>query len=162
NPKSKIQNEEVLDLLARLVEKSLVQYDTESGTGRYRLLETVRHYAVERLREAGETPSMRDRHRAFFLGLAEAAALPLQGVGQEEWLARLTAEEDNLRVALEWSVEAVGSGGWLDVEMAPRQAAALGLFWLIRSSFTEGRRWLTGLLEGPAGTAAAARARLLT
>jgi non-specific serine/threonine protein kinase len=104
-----------LDLLSQLVEKSLVAYDEPDGrpsaahalahpaARRYRLLETVRQYSRDRLRESGQSETVRRRHRDWCLGLAERAEQELLGKHQAAWLARL--EHDNLRVALEWGLE---------------------------------------------------------
>src|SRR5260370_18372449 len=89
NPKSKIQNAEVLDLLTGLVQKSLVVYDEdEQGRGRYRLLETVRQYSRDRLLESGETEAVRGRHLSFFVELGERAEPHLRGREQLPWLDR--------------------------------------------------------------------------
>src|SRR5262249_29788680 len=89
-PQSPIRNEEVLELLASLVEKSLALHEEEHGD-RYRLLETVRQYGWERLREAEEAAAARCRHLSYFLGLAEAASAELTGPDQATWLERLEA-----------------------------------------------------------------------
>src|SRR5437016_2754291 len=78
-----------LDLLTSLVEKSLVLYEERGGEERYRLLETVRQYARDRLVEVGEAAAVRDRHRDWYLELAEQAYLGLRGARQREWLDRL-------------------------------------------------------------------------
>ena len=105
----------------------------EDGT-RYRLLETVRHYAADRLAEAGGTEAARHRHAAAFLSLAE----------RERELAVLTREQDNFRAALEWSLARGDQTG-------PRLARALGSFWLARGLFQEGQDWLErALAVGPA------------
>ena len=91
---------DVLDLLTRLVEKSLVTMDAEGG--RYRLLESVRQYAQEKLADSGEEGATRARHLAFFLALAEQASLKLVGPAQGAWLARLDLEGENLLAAHEW------------------------------------------------------------
>jgi len=92
---------QVLELLSALVDKSLVTYEeTEDGTGRYRLLETVRQYGAERLRETGEAQPARARHRDAFLALARDAEPGMMGPDQARWFARLEQEHDNLRAAL--------------------------------------------------------------
>jgi predicted ATPase len=97
-----IAEPEVLDLLARLVEKSLVVYEEdEEGRGRYRLLETVRQYATEKLAAEPESAALHRQHRDHFLSLAERAKERLQGPEQREWLERLDADHDNLRAALD-------------------------------------------------------------
>jgi len=110
NPKSKIQNEEVLDLLTQLVEKSLVGVERRGGAARYVLLETTREYARERLWEAGEGEVRRARHAQYFLALAERAAPELKGAAQAEWLQRLEENHDNFRAAIDWCLKAVDSG----------------------------------------------------
>lgn len=138
---------EVLDLLTSLVEKSLVLYEEQGGgEARYQLLETVRQYARDRLLESGEADTLRARHRDFFLSLAEAAEPKMRGPEQDAWLARLEAEHDNLRAALEWCRSGVAG-----TEAGLRLAAALFRFWHVRSLYTEGRGWLQGALERAAG-----------
>jgi predicted ATPase/DNA-binding SARP family transcriptional activator len=101
-----IQEEEVLELLSKLVDKSLVVAEVRAGeVRRYRLLETVRQYAQERLEESGEAETFRRRHAEFFLALAEEAEPGLVGAQQQEWAERLEEEHDNLRAALSWSLE---------------------------------------------------------
>src|SRR5438067_11561928 len=103
-PQAPIENWEVLDLLASLVQKSLAVYEEdEQGRGRYRLLETVRQYGRDRLVEAGSSEATRDRHLRFCVLLAEEAEPKLRGFEQKRWAARLESEHDNLRAALEWA-----------------------------------------------------------
>jgi predicted ATPase/class 3 adenylate cyclase len=92
---------EPLDLLSELVEKSLVVMDPD--TGRYRLLETVRQYAREKLAQSGEADAIRSRHLAFFAAFAEQARPELVGPRQAAWLARLDLESENILSALAWS-----------------------------------------------------------
>ena len=145
---------EVLDLLAGLVNQSLVLLEERTGP-RYRLLETVRQYGWEKLAAAGEAPLLRERHFEWYLTLAGQAALHVGGAEREVWLERLEEELENLRTALDWSSQE--DGRW---EAGLRLAAALEDFWYIRGYAGEGRRRLEGLLER-AGTAvpAAVRAR---
>jgi predicted ATPase/DNA-binding winged helix-turn-helix (wHTH) protein len=96
----------VLDLLASLVEKSLVV--PERDTGRFRLLDTVREYALERLEASGEAAAVRSRHLAWFLRLAEAASTEIVGPAQAEWLARLDPERGNFLAAHAWCDHAEG------------------------------------------------------
>jgi predicted ATPase/class 3 adenylate cyclase len=103
-----IDQGEVMDLLSHLVEKSLVSMEADGQ--RYRLVETVRQYAQERLDEAGETAATRSRHLAFFLALAERASPELVGPHQGEWLARLDLEGENLLAAHAWCDHAEGGG----------------------------------------------------
>ena len=128
----------VFDLLAALVDKSLVTADQHSG--RYSLLESVRAYAADKLAAAGETPWFQDRHRDWYLSLAEQAAPHLRGAEQVTWLARLTDDADNLRTALQWSID---QG---DTNRGVRLAVALTRFWESRSAWSEGRQVLRSLL----------------
>jgi non-specific serine/threonine protein kinase len=138
---SAIVEPEVLDLLTRLVEKSLVVYEEdEEGCGRYRLLETVRQYARDRLRDRGEEETWRSRHLAHFVALAEEAEPQLIGAEQQAWMERLETEHDNLRAALGWSVNAPS------VEAGLRLAGRVTRFWSTRGYYGEGRRWFETLL----------------
>jgi predicted ATPase/DNA-binding CsgD family transcriptional regulator len=140
----------VLDLLAQLVDKSLVLADEPRGAIRYRLLETIRHYARDRLSEAGEAARTRDRHLACFLALAEAAEPQLRGAEDRLALARLETEHDNLRAALEWSL----SPG-RPAAASLRLRGALAWFWYMRGHHDEGQRWLARALAQPAERSAA-------
>jgi non-specific serine/threonine protein kinase len=156
DPQSVIRNDEVLELLASLVEKSLVLYKEQEGEGRYWLLETVRQYARERLREAGEAEAVQERHRDWFLALAERAEPELWRESQAEWLDRLEREHDNLRAALAWT-GAQGQG-----EAGLRFGWALWSYWRWRGHWTEAREQLAELLALPGAEArTAARAGAL-
>jgi predicted ATPase/class 3 adenylate cyclase len=146
----------VLDLLTALVDKSLVVADEQEGEARYRLLETIRQYALERLRAAEGEAAVRRRHMAYFLALAERAAPELGGPRPAAWLDRLTAEHDNLRAALDWSFEAPDTLP----DAALRLAGALSWFWWLRGHRREGRDRLEAALAraGPAAPAARAEA----
>src|SRR5581483_1556189 len=133
----------VLDLLAGLVDKSLVVAEERSGAARYRLLETIRQYAAERLREAGEAEGARDRHLAYFVTLAEEADPKLRGGEERATLDQLEVEHDNLRAALEWSLLSTRAG-----DAALRLSGALAWFWWLRSYHDEGARWLERALAG--------------
>ena len=122
----------VLDAVEHLVAKSLLiaeqQQETET---RYRLLETIRQYASEKLVECGQADAARRRHFVYFQNLAESAAKVLQGPLALEWLDRLDAEHDNLRAALDWSGDAEPAD-------YARLAGTLRKFWDVRGHFTEG------------------------
>jgi predicted ATPase len=126
----------VLDLVARLVDHSLVVAGQGPDGARYRLLETIRAYALERLDEAGETERARQRHAAFYTELAEAGDAKLRGRDQDLWLQRLDAETPNLRSALEWAIER-GAG-----DIALRLVNAAAWYWLLRGRHAEACRWL--------------------
>ena len=115
--------EDVLDLLSGLVGKSLVVAEASSTEGvlRYRMLETVRRYARERLEEGDEVDAVRRRHAMFFLALAEEAEPAVEWGQLQERLEWLETEHDNFRVALQWLLE---QGE--DTELGLRMGAALG------------------------------------
>jgi predicted ATPase len=136
-----IEDWEVLDLLTSLADKSLVVAEQSEGQTRYRLLETVRQYARDRLRESGEGEAVQERHQAFFVVLAEETEPQLRGPEQQLWLERLETEHDNLRVALEWRGD----------EASLRLAGALERFWYVRGHFSEGRAWLGSAFSATAG-----------
>ena len=141
----------VLDLLSHLVDKSLVVAEES----RYRLLETLRQYGKEKLAGSGEAEAVRDRHRNFFLALAEEAEPHLRGPEADEWLDRLEQEHDNLRAALEWSLE---SG---QAEALQRHVVALSRFWEQNDYHTEGREWLEKALAQESWTSSRLRAYAL-
>jgi predicted ATPase len=123
----------VLELLASLVESSLVQ--VEDGA-RYSMLETIREYAVERLDERGNLEEARDRHAAFFVGLIDETGESLRRAGHESALVALDAEADNIRAALDWLLERG------ETERVVDAVWALLPYLTLRERFTEGRRWL--------------------
>ena len=141
-----VEVEEVLVLLGNLVEQSLVvaEISPEGGT-RYRLLEPVRQYALEKLEEGGEVEKAKRRHAAFYLALAEEAEPLIKGHDQVEWLDRLEAENDNLRGAIGWSLEAD------DAQTAARFGWALGMYWVMRARSGEGRLLMEQTLERDGG-----------
>jgi predicted ATPase/DNA-binding SARP family transcriptional activator/DNA-binding CsgD family transcriptional regulator/Flp pilus assembly protein TadD len=136
-----IGEEDVLELLSMLVDKSLVvaEESWESGA-RFRLLEPIRQYAWEKLKMSGEGEAVGRRHAEFFLALAEEAELELTGPRQVEWLDRLETEHDNLRAALSWSL---GRG----IDLGPKIAGALCLFWYTRRYLSEGRTYLEAVAK---------------
>ena len=127
-----LEDFEVLDGLGQLVKKSLVVADSQVGFAvRYRLLETIRQYAREKLLDAGTGVDVRTRHLNYYLELAEQAEPHLRGPDQVDWLDRLEAEIDNLRAALEWSGED-------QVEKGLRIATSLKWFWHARVQSYQG------------------------
>jgi len=124
--------DDVLVPLGRLVDKSLVLADQADGQARYRLLETIRQYARDRLREAGEAAACHDRHLDHFLALAEEAEPELYLRDQDAWLERLEAEHDNLRAALVWGLSSA------EPERGRRLAAALPRLWILYGHAHEG------------------------
>jgi non-specific serine/threonine protein kinase len=147
----------VLDQLTRLVDQSLVVAEAAAdGTARFRLLETLRQYAQERLAAGGGSAAARDRHAAYYLALAEASRPPFAEHHDRAWLARLEREHDNLRAALAWTQPGGGAPG--EPETGPRLAGALWRFWWQRGHFAEGLGWLERMLRVPAGPAVRATA----
>jgi predicted ATPase/DNA-binding SARP family transcriptional activator len=124
-----------LDIVGRLVERSLVVPELGGDSSRYRLLETVRQYAAERLAETGDLEESRRAHGATLLRLAEADRW-----AGKQGLARLAVENDNVRAALEWTLAAGDPIG-------PRLARAFGRVWLARGQLEEGRDWLQRALS---------------
>jgi len=150
-----IEQEDVLDLLGGLVDKSLVVAGAATGgTVRYRMLEPIRQYARQKLEEIADADEVKDRHAASFLALAEEAEAELAGSQQSVWAERLDVEHDNLREALSWLLERE--------EDAPalRLGAALWRFWNVRGYLSEGTKWLGRVLGecGPAASPARVKA----
>jgi predicted ATPase len=152
-----LQRDDVLELLSRLVDKSLMVAQERDGAVRYRLLETIRQYGRERLEEAGEAAHVRQQHAGYYLAVAEEADPELKGDRQVTWLERLETEHDNLRVAMRWLL---GRG---ESELAARLGWALWLFWGIRTHLAEGRRSMEPALSarGSVAMTASARAKVL-
>lgn len=148
---------DVLDLLSRLVDKSLVVVDPEHGEHRYRLLETVRQYARERVVRADSSERLRQRHFAFFFDEFRGALTVLRGHGQLALLRRLRIEQENLRAALDW---ALSSEAFL--EQGVELAGALFWFWVKRGQFEEGRLWLERALAVRPCASGWRRARVFT
>jgi non-specific serine/threonine protein kinase len=149
----------VLDLLDGLASKSLVQVDHTDGDGaRYRLLETVRQYAGERLVDADELVATRVRHLGWCVALAQEAEPHLLAPEQGAWLARLDHEHANLRAALRWARD---QG---EHAQALQLAGALWRFWNMRGYLSEGRNWLeiASTHEGTTAVPAEIRARALS
>ena len=145
---------QVLDALAGLADKSLVLVEGAADQGRYRLLQTVRQYASGKL-EAGEIPPLRDRHRDWALQLAETAEPQIQGPEQVQWLEALDHAHDDLRGALQWSLQRGHS------EASLRLAGALWWFWLVRGYWVEGESWLQSAIAQGQDAPQAVRAKAL-
>jgi predicted ATPase/class 3 adenylate cyclase/DNA-binding CsgD family transcriptional regulator len=145
----------VLDLLTRLVDKSLVQVDHQDPESRYRMLESVRQFLQARLVESGDADAVRARHFSYFFALAERLAPRLALGDGPECLARLEAEHDNLDTALEW-----GDGAAATEEML-RFTTALTLFWELRGHLGKGGRWFARVLRDDDAPPTVERARAL-
>jgi predicted ATPase/serine/threonine protein kinase len=140
-----LETEDVLDLLSNLVDKSLVSVVHGSATTRYRLLETLREYAAEKLDAAGESETLRRRHRDYFFEFATEARAKLEDREGKVWGDRLQADLDNIRAALEWS--RAESRDTNDGVPFLALATAMWVFWYQRGYLSEGRTWLEGALE---------------
>lgn len=135
------EREQLLPLLTSLVKKSLVLAETvRRSDARYFLLETIRQYGQEKLKETGEWARVRDRHLRCFLQLVEETEPKLKSEFQPLWLNWLEDEVDNIRAALSWSLERG------QVEAGLRIATALYQFWTIRDYREEGLNWFERLL----------------
>jgi predicted ATPase/DNA-binding CsgD family transcriptional regulator/DNA-binding XRE family transcriptional regulator len=133
---------DVLDRLGSLAAKSLLHpAPGPADEPRFAMLETTREYAQERLEDTGEGPTLRRRHAAHFLALAERAQPEHYGPAQVAWLDRVEREHDNLRAALRWFVAAG------DARRGTRLATALGRFWWVRGHTGEARAWYVTLVE---------------
>jgi predicted ATPase/class 3 adenylate cyclase len=175
---ARIERWEVLDLLTALVDKSLVIYEPagrageagelSAGDQRYRLLETIRQYAQERLGDSEGETVWRGRHRDYFVLLADETDKKLRGPEQVAGLARLAAEHDNLRAALAWchkeSGEGHEGGTTPGADGALRLCSTLWWFWMVRGFLSEGRAHCAAALSAPAGAAerTATRAKALS
>ena len=126
-----------LDCVGRLVDHSLMhREDPPNGESRIAMLATLREYGVEQLRALDEETSARDAHAAYFLAFVEGGEAKLTGPGQAVWLDQLEMEQDNLRAALEWTLQRG------DPETALRISAAIWRFWSTRGRMAEGRDWV--------------------
>lgn len=144
---------EVLDTIGRLVERSMVVVEP-GPTTRYRMLETLRHYAAEQLAAAEEADELADRHARYFRRVAEQAEIELRGHGQRETLRSLREDQPNIRAAISWLSRPEG-----DLDSALVTAGSLGMFWHL-GRHLEGREVL-GRLVAAGGGSPAARARAL-
>jgi non-specific serine/threonine protein kinase len=126
-----LPSERIWDLVSRLVEKSMVQREDRADGSRYRLLETIRAFAVDHAVEDSDLGDVRARHSAFFLGFAEEAEAFFLGPSQTEWLDQVGEEENNLRAAHEWLLEQAP-------ELCLRLGAATRRLWVRRGRFKEG------------------------
>jgi tetratricopeptide (TPR) repeat protein len=150
-----IEKLDITRLLTSLTDKNLIIAEEHEKTTRYRMLETVRQYALERLRETTEEPQWRNRHFEWVLELVEESSEPSSGKGQREWLDRIAREINNFRAALGWATE-------------QKLSAAFGIIpenyrsWVRRVNVAEAREWISRLLEAiPRDQAKRGRGRAL-
>ncbi len=144
---------DVLDLLARLVDRSLLSVEHTPAQARYRMLATVRRYGAHRLAEAGEFPAASAAMFGWYLDLAERTETELAGRDQAQAAERLQAEAHNLRAVLQAARDRKDITGTL------RLATALVQFWYLRGHYREGRDWLDWALAAPGGAPAEVRAK---
>jgi hypothetical protein len=130
-----------LGALAHLVDKSLVQVELQGELARYRMLETIRQYALEKLAASGEADALRHRHAQYYLAFAEESDRLI--ANETLWLKHIALEHDNFRAALHWAFEQPES------DLALQLARQLGWFWYRSGHWNEGRSWLERLLSRP-------------
>ena len=140
-----LTGDDVLDLLGSLVEKSLVMLDERDEGTRYRMLETIRDYAREKLELGGGSALVAARHCEYFFAMAKRANHGLKGPEQADWMWRLEADLDNVRGAM-----ALALAGGVDALIAVKLAVALLGFWMLRGYATEGRNAVRAALAMPA------------
>ncbi|CAN5115442.1 BTAD domain-containing putative transcriptional regulator [soil metagenome] len=161
-----IERDEVLDLLSKLVDKSLVVAEASPGADgelRYRMLEPIRQYGEERLEESREAERVREHHARYYLALAEGAEPSyLREAQSAAALERMESEHGNRRAALSWSLDKDAKPGGQRAELGLRLAVALYWFWQTHDYLTEGRRWLemavSRISNNPTSTRLRARA----
>ena len=152
-----VPSETVFDDLEALVEHSLVRrIEDETGQPRFIILETIREYGVEQMNAVGEEAGLRAVHAAHFAEVSETAAMELSGPEQAGWLRRFDVERDNLRAALDWTLET------LDAPLALRLGWSLGRYWLVRGHLREGAEQLRRVLAVAPSLPDPNRARTLT
>lgn len=151
-----IDEEDVLDLLGEMVDKSLITVDEQHGALRYRLLESIREYASEKLTGSAEAEAACERRERWLTTIAEQPPPEREGPELTDYLLRLEADADNFRAALAWRLEAGHS-----VERGLRLAAALGPFWEGQGGNAEGLRWLDRYLQACPDAPAPLRAAAL-
>jgi predicted ATPase/DNA-binding NarL/FixJ family response regulator len=137
-----VKQGEVLDLLASLVDKSIVIADQSVGRVRYRLLETIRQYGQELLRDDRDEVALRKRHRDYYADLVERACTGWLGPDQEQWLRHLLRAHSNLRAGLEFCLTQPGQA-----EAGLRMASEMWFYYIATGLTSEGRRWLERGLE---------------
>ncbi len=146
----------IVDLLTRLVEKSLVVAGERGGEARYHLLEPARQYALGKLRETAEALDVQARHRDFFLAFAERGHLGLASAERMIWQVRVESDHDNIRAALRWSIDN------RSLEEATRLGASMARFWASRGLLNEGLAWLAELRKHEDQVSTRTRAGLLS
>jgi len=145
---------DLFDAISELVDQSLIRQSEEpDGEPRFWMLGTIREYAIERLEESGEAAAVRERHAEAYATLAERAEPYLTGADQNEWLARLDREHDNIRAAIEWAI------GAQKADLALRLIAAPWRFWQFRGHLVEAATRQATALAMPTAASADTRTR---
>lgn len=137
-----LEASEIIELLSRLVDKSLIIVEVRNAEARYRLLETVRLYGEEKLQATGEVGIIQQQHAEYFMALVEAAEPGIQSAHEKLWLDRLEADHDNIRTALAWSLAEPQA-----VEIGLRIVGSLFWLWVFRNYSVEGSHWATAVLD---------------
>ena len=132
---------EILDLLSGLVNKSLIQSENVAGESRYSMLQTIRDYGVEKLRESGDEDWVRSNHLGWFASVAQEAAGEMRGQKQGRWLDQLELEHEDLRAAFAWATDNSHA-----IESL-RLASDLWMFWFVRGYLSQGRDLLEQAIE---------------
>jgi predicted ATPase/class 3 adenylate cyclase len=153
-----VEEADVIDLLGRLIDRSLLVAEEGDREARFRMLETIRDYAQERLAETGDAGTQYGRHRDWFAALVDRARPAFfSGPVQPEWVVRLAADHDNLRAALRWAHEDPDGA---DAELS--MASGLWRFWEVRGDLEEGSAWLERAVGRLGGEVSNRRASALT
>ena len=144
---------QILNGLDSLLSKSLIRQSGAANEPRFSMLETIHEFALEQLDEHAEIATLRHRHAAFFLSLAERAEPHLTGRDQRAWFAQLALEQGNLRATLDWLLDGKHSARPTEqvvaaqVEDGLRLAGSLWRFWWMRGQLREGRTWLERAID---------------
>ena len=148
-------DEDVLEALGELVDQSLVEVSDQDGFRRYRLLEPVRQYAAAKLSTSAADYETRRRHAEYFVTMGEEGDTALKGPNQDQWSLRLKAEHDNMRSAIEWSLENK------EHQLALRLTSAIGWFWWLRGHWKEANRWFWRVYDATSDADPVLRGRLI-
>jgi predicted ATPase/DNA-binding winged helix-turn-helix (wHTH) protein len=151
-----VEADDILDLLTRLVDKSLVIAETAFGERRYRFLETIRQYARVRLADSGGIPRLAERHFEFFFNAFRGVFRLTRHHEQLYWLGRVQIEQDNIRAALDWALSSAELS-----DKAVELSGALYWFWTKRGLYEEGRLWLERAVARGGDVPSVLRARAL-
>ncbi len=149
-----LDEEEILDLLTSLADKSLIKIYKSDYNLRYTMLETIRKYGDERMIESDQKGKLQEGHSNYFYKLSEDSEKKLTGPGQKEEIRILSSEKENLRDSLRWSLKNLP-------EQALKMAASLGKFWELQSDFTEGIDFLMKAMENSKSSKPVVKARAI-